>query len=111
TAATPVTRLQNVGKATIYGVDTDLTWIIDENWDVVFNGAYTHARYDEFPGAIAYFPNFNGIAYRTVSTDVSGRQMTRSPDWTASVTLNYSMPTDVGTFKFSVHPYYTSEHY
>jgi iron complex outermembrane receptor protein len=111
TAATPVTRLQNVGKATIYGVDTDLTWFIDDNWDVVFTGAWTHARYDEFPGAIAYFPNLNGIAYRTVSTDVSGRQMTRSPDWTASVTLNYTLPTDVGTFKFSAHPYYTSEHY
>lgn len=111
TVAVPVTKLQNVGKATIYGVDTDLSWVLNENWDFVLSGAYTHGRYDDFPGATAYFPNANGIAYRTVPIDASGHQMTRTPDWTGSVTANYTLPTDMGTWRASAHAYYTSSLY
>ncbi len=111
TAAVPITKLQNVGKATIYGVDTDLTWMVTDKFDINFDAAYTHGRYDSFPGATAYLPNANGIAYRTVPIDASGHQMTRTPDWTGSITANYTYPTNLGTLKGSVHSYYTSSLY
>ncbi len=111
TVAVPVTKLQNVGQATIYGADTDLTWMISKNFDLNFEGAYTHGRYDKFPGATAYYPNRNGIAYYSVPIDASGHQMDRTPDWTTSITANYTLPTTIGTWKASVHTYYTSSFY
>jgi iron complex outermembrane receptor protein len=111
TVAVPVTKLQNVGKATIYGIDTDLTWILTDKFDVNFDAAYTHGRYNKFPGATAYFPNANGIAYRSVPVDNSGKQMVRTPDFTGSVTLNYTQPVNFGTLRGSVHNYYTSSLY
>jgi iron complex outermembrane receptor protein len=37
--------------------------------------------------------------------------MTRTPDWTGSITANYTLPTDMGTWRASAHAYYTSSLY
>jgi len=106
-----VTKLQNVGKATIYGIDTDLTWYVTENFDVTISGAYTKGEYKDFPGAIAYTPNANGIGYRTITVDASGNHMMRSPEFTGNVTLTYTYPTEIGDFRISGNAYYTSRIY
>ncbi|WP_337189123.1 TonB-dependent receptor [Phenylobacterium sp.] len=108
TVAPAVTKLQNAGKAEMYGIDTDLNYALTANLDLVLSASYIHARYKDFPGAIAYVPNASGIGYRTVTIDASGKPMMRQPDFTANAGLTYTWPTEVGEFRLSGNVFYTS---
>ena len=108
-AVPPVTMLQNVGRAEIYGGEVEAQMRLSPNFRVSFNGAYTHARYKEFPGAIAYVPNATNTAYSTVIRDNSGAQMMRAPTWTGTLSSYYQIPTSAGTFSISPSLYVTSD--
>ncbi|WCT74755.1 TonB-dependent receptor [Sphingomonas naphthae] len=105
----PITMLQNVGRAEIYGGEVEAQIRPSPNFRVSFNGAYTHARYKEFPGAIAYVPNATNTAYATVTRDNSGSQMMRAPTWTGTLSTYYQVPTSAGTFAVSPSLYVTSD--
>jgi len=103
----------NAAKAEIYGAEAQLLVEPLDNLTVRLNAAYTHGEYSDFPNAVVSLPTDptdplspNGGA---TAQDWSGTQLIRTPERTASLGLNYLVPTDVGAFTFSGNVYYTSE--
>lgn len=110
-ASPPVTRLQNAGRAEIYGIEGDISLRLTPQLRGILSGAYTHARYKEFPGAIAWIPNATNTAYATRTVDAAGNQMMRAPDFTGNFSLTYDIPTSVGMFQLTPSVYKTTSFY
>ena len=105
----PSTMLQNVGRAEIYGADTEFSAAISDNLRINLSAAYNHGRYKEFPGAIFYIPNPNAPGYLTIFQDGSGNKVMRSPEWSGNASLTYKVPTEKsGTFSVTPSLYLTS---
>lgn len=80
--------LQNAANAEIYG--GELETIISPDPSLRLRGAlaYTHARYKDFPGAQGFIPQPNG-GNLVVPVDASGNVMTRAPEWSGSIGVDY----------------------
>ncbi|HEY9090213.1 TonB-dependent receptor [Parasphingorhabdus sp.] len=125
-------QLFNVPKSRIYGIDADLSWRINDNFDLRMAAAYTHARYVDFQNAPGYVNDptnptsivslpigpggslvpIPGLLFANVVVNASGNNMVRSPEFTASSTLSYH--TSVGgnnELELTVSPYYSSRVY
>ncbi len=102
--------LFNVPQATIYGLEADANWRLNDNWDLRFAAAYTHARYDDFPNAPGWVRlTPTSATFTNVIVDASGNHMVRSPEWTASSTLTYrTFVSEDHELELSVTPYYSS---
>lgn len=111
-------QMFNVPKSRIYGAEADATLKLNDNFDIRAAIAYTHARYIDFKTAPGYIVNpadpatLGGLLFSNVSLDVSGKTMVRSPELTASGTLNYHVEVGDGDkFALSISPYYSSRVY
>lgn len=104
--------LFNVPKSEIYGVEADATIRFDDNFDLRVAGAYTHARYIDFPNAPGWMQLPGRPTFTNVVVDASGSHMVRSPEWTASATLRYytQLGADSG-LELTVSPFYSSRVY
>jgi iron complex outermembrane receptor protein len=102
-------QLDNAPKAEIYGLEAHLGLEATEHLTLNIAGAYTHARYKEYLGVgvtgdPVIPPNYG---YATAPTDFSGREMLRTPAWTASVAFNYLRPIRTGSINVSGNYYHT----
>ncbi len=101
--------LVNAAKARIYGADVQLSVKLAEPLRIELGGAYTHARYLEFPEAPTYLgTGFPGDPIRTASVDAGGFQMTRAPDWTGNAAITYETKLADGKFLATASYYRTS---
>ena len=107
------TDVYNAAKATNYGGELTVDWRPIENWTITAGVAYQHARYDEFPLAVAFFPETSTDAAlvdkcqrgtgtllggnRSAICDAAGLPLAKSPDWTFSLSTNYSFSALNGT--------------
>lgn len=104
TVATSILTLTNAATATIYGADAEFGIDVTDELRLQSGVAYTHGRYDKFPGAqvsikdpitglisLAKFPN----------NDASGNKIIRTPEWTAEGTATYTKEFDSGKFGLS----------
>lgn len=82
----------NAGNAEIYGADFDLSFPITEELSARTGASYIHGEYNDFPGAIIYLPQPNGMGYAQANADVSGNRIMKTPEYTAFGTLLYSRP-------------------
>ncbi len=73
--------VMNVGKATIKGVELELTALLGQYFSIDFNAGYLDANYDHFEGRI--FGDGN------LDDDNSNLPMRRAPKWTYTAALNY----------------------
>lgn len=104
--------LFNVPKARTYGAEFDAAWQINENWDVRLAGAWTHARYVDFPNAPGWILRPGASTFSNVIIDASGHHMVRAPEFTGSSTIRYH--TWLGAdkeFEVAVSPYFSSRVY
>ena len=89
----------NAGKARVQGVEADISWNTPvEGLSLRGSLAYTHARYQQFLNncyvgqSIAEGCNLNLVNGVYTQQDFAGRQIIRSPDWTAGTGFSYDIP-------------------
>ena len=81
--------LQNAASAEIYGGELELTAEPIDGLDLRAAIAYTHAKYDEFSNAQVFIPQAGG-GNMVSSTDVSGNQLVRTPEFTLTLGGRYT---------------------
>lgn len=104
--AIPASTLSNVASARIYGAELDFTYYPTENLTFRAAGAWTHARYVDFPNAVITLPSGDLLA--NVPVDLSGARMPRQADFTGNIDLNYAVPTSFGKLEFGANAYFSS---
>ena len=89
----PINLIQNAAKAEVYGLEAQLSLTPIQNLHVDLTGAYLHARYKNFADYTG--TGFNVTTGHNVSgqiQDLSGHQMARAPDFSATLGLDYKIP-------------------
>jgi len=105
--------LQNAAKEKIYGVDADLTYAPSADWTVGLAAAWVHARYASFPNATINVRRPDGLGNLSVTRDVTGNRIQRTPDFTVSANSSYTLPSDVfgGRVRLSGNVFYSTGWY
>jgi iron complex outermembrane receptor protein len=84
-----VTQLINAAKATIYGADGHLSYTVNDNWRFDVGAAYTHGRYDSFPGAPYFsFDPTTGI-FSSIGMNAAGHATIHTPDFSGNISVDY----------------------
>jgi iron complex outermembrane recepter protein len=117
-----VVTLQNAPSAEIYGSEASVDYAVNENFSVRAGATWLHARYgDRFiftgAGVNPALPGFNSngdplktFQNITISQDLSGLPMARSPNFTAFIGADYLIPDREGGWRFSGNVKYTSSY-
>jgi len=120
---------ENAARSKIYGVELEGALKVTDQLRLSGGIAYLHARYDSYPGAVvsmplttapqptgaqactpgSYRPTYTGN--RTVTCDVSGKTMVKSPDWSGSLNAIYEQPLNSGELTVSATIYASSRIY
>jgi len=108
---TGATLLQNAAKARMYGAELQFAYAATPYWNISGGAAYTHARFVRFPGASVVSPRPDLIGTQSVTADVAGNAVPRSPDWNVSLRSDYTVPLSVGKLTFAGNVYYSSKYY
>ncbi|HEX7759755.1 MAG TPA: TonB-dependent receptor [Caulobacteraceae bacterium] len=100
--------LQNAPSAELYGADVHWQQRLGDHFQVDVGAAYTHARYTNFTNAaLQTFSPVFGVVNGT--TDVSGGVMTRTPEFSASVALDYNTDLLGGTLALNATGSYQTQ--
>jgi len=135
--ATGGTDIRNAAAAEIYGVETDVTIIPADGFELGFGGSYTKSKYKDFIGQV-YYPcsQVAGLSQATAveaagvagglaqcagqgglglalvdGRDLSGNALIQAPKWTGYARAQYTLETDIGSFQFSTVGNYRSVAY
>jgi len=119
---TPLVTVTNAPSAEVYGVEGSIDIEVIENLNLRAGATWLHARYGDnvtFSG-VGVNPAQVGInvnsdplkTYLNVSQvqNISGLQMSRAPDFTANVGLDYLIPNGDGGLRFAVNGKYTDSY-
>jgi len=123
----PIVDVVNAPKASIYGIDASFEWEPIENLTVRGSAAWLHARYGagvvlSGTGVCFSGPSGCGVGLSTGSDplttylnqtqnqDLSGLQMSRAPNFSASFGADYFIPKGDGGLRFSANVKYTSSY-
>ena len=111
----------NAASAEIYGAEMQVAFEVASDFNVNGAVAYTHARYTDFPNA-----SYNGTTAAGLNTttacpnpspppatilctqDWGGQRLTRAPDWTGNIGVDYTLQTGLGVFGFGSNVAYSS---
>ena len=114
----PVTNVQNslttnAATAKIYGAEIQLTAQPLPALNVTAGLGYTHARYGRYTNATVNVLSAAGLNTTTCGTtlctqDWSGLRMARSPDWTANLGVDYTIPLSFGDLVLAGNASYQS---
>jgi iron complex outermembrane recepter protein len=101
------TALRNAAKATIKGVDLDVTFAATEHLSLSAGLEYLDGHYDDFPNGLfwIYAPNpAAGVSNvnPAVAPNLKGNKTIDTPPFTAAVRVNYLMPTTAGPLNFAI---------
>lgn len=116
----PVVEIGNAPKAKIYGADASFDFQPIENLTVRGSATWLHARYGDgfIFGGVGVNPAQVGInrnsdplkTYINVSQaqDLSGLQMSRAPNFSGNIGMDYLIPRGEGGLRFAANVKYTS---
>jgi iron complex outermembrane receptor protein len=109
-----VTR--NAAAAHIYGLDGDLTWDVTTDFALNVSGAYTHARYSDFPNAIGFKQNLDPTSpgygqFGVFNINANGLYVQRTPNFAGSVGASYGFNVGGGRLVLNANLFYTSKFY
>ncbi|MGE0828231.1 MAG: TonB-dependent receptor, partial [Hyphomonadaceae bacterium] len=100
--------LRNAASATIQGLELESVAIITDRLTARGNISFLDATYDKFenvrePGTV----NPDGTTANVVLANAAGNHLTRSPEWTATLGFDYTIPMpDSGSVVLGVNGYY-----
>ncbi|WP_299696778.1 TonB-dependent receptor [Hydrocarboniphaga sp.] len=103
-----IVSLENAAKATISGADFDVQWAITPSLVATAGGAYLHGRFDSYPDGRGYNP-ITGI-YQS-GFDFSGNTTVRTPEFSGSAGLSYTIDMSGGPLEIAADTYYNSGFY
>ncbi|MBO9499091.1 MAG: TonB-dependent receptor [Novosphingobium sp.] len=83
------TQLQNAASETIYGLDLDMIVQPTRDLQLRASGSLLHAKYDDFPNAVAFLPDAFGNGAQTV-VDASGYEGLFAPSWSFTLGADYT---------------------
>lgn len=110
-AADQTTRLTNAGAAEIFGFETNATFIPTDQLKIDVGLAWVDATYTSFETAQVFYPRITGgVAVGGnvgVIEDASGRPMVKTPPWSGSVGVTYTIPTGFGQADLNLSAAYT----
>ncbi|RYD53805.1 MAG: TonB-dependent receptor, partial [Sphingomonadales bacterium] len=88
---------QNAAAATIYGADFDVSADLSDEFTISAGAAYTHGRYDKFPGALTTAKNpTTGQVSIIGYLDQSGKATVRTPEFSGNISATYTKETSSG---------------
>ena len=105
--------VQNTGPVRIYGVDVDSSLQLSPSFLLRANASWVpEAEYQDFPDAAAYGTTraANGT-FVQFQFDATDQRLTRAPEVTANLSLDFERPTDSGLFEASATLSYSSTVY
>jgi iron complex outermembrane recepter protein len=111
------TDLLNAGKAEIYGFDGDLEAAITDNFSIRTGLSILDTEYTEFEvGNLCSHRGLDGRTYTGASIatagqecDITGNELTRSPDMTYNIGFLYTQETDIGLISASMDYRWTDD--
>lgn len=102
--------LQNAGGSEIYGVDGTLQYRVTERFNLRLALAYLHARYKDFDNATNTVVNPATNQNTSVIGSWTGRRIVRSPDWSGSVSGDYTADLAGGKLVLSANATFSSRY-
>jgi iron complex outermembrane receptor protein len=112
------TSVTNAGESRIYGLETQLTALVDPLGKLDFSLSYLHARYVKFLVPPTIGPAALVDCAHTVATpagtncDLSGNTLTQAPNWTISAAFEHAWNAfDGGKINLRLEGKYTSKQY
>lgn len=109
---------QNAATGKITGADLDLTYRPTPELTLTGGASYLHARYGSFPDATVFSPNACPVSTglpagsycgnTQTSANVAGKQLMRTPAWTANGSINWEHETGAGKAGIYVGANYSS---
>ncbi|MET0364790.1 MAG: TonB-dependent receptor, partial [Sphingobium sp.] len=87
----------NAATSRIWGVDGQASYRIAKSFSLNIGGAYTNARYKDFPQAPVTsgpFPSAFGPVFATTPTPLQNVKMQRVPDFTGNIGARYAIDLD-----------------
>ena len=95
------TGIINGASARIWGIEAEMSALLAPGFKVSASGAYSHARYRDFPIAPVSSP---GGGVPIFAGDVSGSEIPKSPDFQGVLSADYSF--DVGSGQIALNAFY-----
>lgn len=115
--------LQSMPRAKIKGIEGNFDFEVIDNLTIRGGATYLHARYGD--GAVFVGTSINpaGVGYNTnadplkvfpnagqTAMDISGMQMSRAPNFSAFLGLDYKVETGAGSLRFAANVKYTDSY-
>jgi iron complex outermembrane receptor protein len=98
--------LQNAASATINGVEGDVFFRPVSGLNVIISAAVLDAKYDEFPLAQSFRRRADRAGNDAVIIDAGGNRLTRVPEFTASISADYTIAALGGDVTFAGNFYH-----
>lgn len=110
----PITNsftIQNAAAARTQGAQVSVEWLAADNLVLSGNIGYNRARYTQFADAPCYTGQTAAAGCVSARQDLTGAQLTRAPDLTATVGLDYERPFSNGwTADFALSASYSDSY-
>lgn len=106
--------LYNVGDTRTSGVDVDIRAYIGDNWAINGGFSYTKAEIESFTNATCYSGQTEALGCINGIQDLSGTELSNSPDFKASFTLDYNAyldAVDVELFSSLAYQWQSKTHF
>lgn len=110
TISNNLSLLQNAAAAEIYGGEIHFVKELARGLTLDAGGAYTHARYQSFPGANIFLWSPT-LGVESVQANDSGKDMILTPEFSGNVTVAYDHPLYQGDMRLTATYHYQSKMY
>lgn len=106
-----ISNLQNAGSVKINGFEANLTAQITPNLTLDASASIIDTEIHDFPNATVQVPIGGASGNRTISADVSGNKLIRTPDYTFSLGATYRRPLFGGDLTLNVTAFFSDAYY
>jgi iron complex outermembrane receptor protein len=108
--------VQNAAAAHIYGVDGDVSFSVTPNFNINLSGAYTHARYADFPNAIGFAQDLNPASpsfslFEPFRVNAADYPVLQTPLFAGSIGADYTFDLAGGRMLLNGNLFYSSKFY
>ena len=114
-AGSTVTFLQNAGAAKLKGIDLDIAAYPTDGLSLNLAAAFLDTKFTEFAGAAINVPTItNGVSTggnASIIADVTGNQLVRAPEFTATAGFAYEFEAGSGLVKLGANANYNDGYF